>query len=99
MMENWEQDADLRRLDHPSGYWQIPQGGIDDNEKPEEAYLARNDGRRLGPIMLIYIKFLHNGLIMKFQRTIFKTPSMGKNLYWSDSKMVYFLILLRMMKT
>ena len=26
-----------RRLDHPSGYWQMPQGGIDDNEKPEEA--------------------------------------------------------------
>ena len=26
-----------RRLDHPSGYWQMPQGGIDDNEKPEES--------------------------------------------------------------
>ena len=26
-----------RRLDHPSGYWQMPQGGIDDNEDPEEA--------------------------------------------------------------
>ncbi len=26
-----------RRLDHPSGYWQMPQGGIDDNENPEEA--------------------------------------------------------------
>jgi putative (di)nucleoside polyphosphate hydrolase len=26
-----------RRLDHPSGYWQMPQGGIDLNEKPEEA--------------------------------------------------------------
>ena len=26
-----------RRIDHPSGYWQMPQGGIDDNEKPEEA--------------------------------------------------------------
>jgi putative (di)nucleoside polyphosphate hydrolase len=26
-----------RRLDHPSGFWQMPQGGIDDNEKPEEA--------------------------------------------------------------
>ena len=26
-----------KRLDHPSGYWQMPQGGIDDNEKPEEA--------------------------------------------------------------
>ena len=26
-----------RRLDHPSGLWQMPQGGIDDHEKPEEA--------------------------------------------------------------
>ena len=26
-----------RRLDHPSGYWQMPQGGIDKNENPEEA--------------------------------------------------------------
>ena len=26
-----------RRLDHPSGYWQMPQGGIDQNENPEEA--------------------------------------------------------------
>ena len=26
-----------RRLDHPSGFWQMPQGGIDDREKPEEA--------------------------------------------------------------
>ena len=26
-----------RRLDYPSGYWQMPQGGIDEYEKPEEA--------------------------------------------------------------
>ena len=26
-----------RRLDHPSGYWQMPQGGIDQNENPQEA--------------------------------------------------------------
>ena len=26
-----------QRLDHPSGYWQMPQGGIDENENPEEA--------------------------------------------------------------
>ena len=24
-----------RRLDLPSGYWQMPQGGIDDNENPK----------------------------------------------------------------
>ena len=26
-----------RRIDHPSGFWQMPQGGIDENENPEEA--------------------------------------------------------------
>ena len=26
-----------RRLDHPSGYWQMPQGGIDKDEFPAEA--------------------------------------------------------------
>ena len=26
-----------RRLDHPSGYWQMPQGGIDENENPKDA--------------------------------------------------------------
>ena len=28
-----------RRIDHPSGYWQMPQGGIDENEIPQEAVL------------------------------------------------------------
>ena len=26
-----------RRIDHPSGFWQMPQGGIDKNEIPKEA--------------------------------------------------------------
>tara|TARA_B100001123_G_C15270013_1_gene1009939 strand:- start:44 stop:505 length:462 start_codon:yes stop_codon:yes gene_type:complete len=26
-----------RRIDHPSGFWQMPQGGIDDDENPEDA--------------------------------------------------------------
>jgi len=26
-----------KRIDHPSGYWQMPQGGVDNNENPEEA--------------------------------------------------------------
>ena len=34
-----------KRLDHPSGYWQMPQGGIDKNENPEKSSMERNDGR------------------------------------------------------
>ena len=26
-----------KRLDHPSGHWQMPQGGIDENENPKKA--------------------------------------------------------------
>ena len=26
-----------KRIDHPNGFWQMPQGGIDDNENPEVA--------------------------------------------------------------
>ena len=26
-----------KRIDHPSGFWQMPQGGIDNNEDPKEA--------------------------------------------------------------
>ena len=26
-----------KRIDHPSGFWQMPQGGIDEHENPEEA--------------------------------------------------------------
>ena len=26
-----------KRLDHPSGFWQMPQGGIDEKENPEDA--------------------------------------------------------------
>ena len=26
-----------KRIDHPSGFWQMPQGGIDKHENPEEA--------------------------------------------------------------
>jgi len=26
-----------KRIDHPSGFWQMPQGGINENENPEEA--------------------------------------------------------------
>ena len=26
-----------KRIDHPSGFWQMPQGGIDENENPQEA--------------------------------------------------------------
>ena len=37
ILNNIKEILVAKRLDHPSGFWQMPQGGIDDNENPEEA--------------------------------------------------------------
>ena len=50
-----------RRLDHPSGYWQMPQGGIDEKENPEEA-VWREMMEEIGTNNLIFLKFHNNGL-------------------------------------
>ena len=37
-----------RRLDHPSGYWQMPQGGIDENatkDNSEDTVLSEKEKR------------------------------------------------------
>ncbi len=37
MLNNNKEILVGRRIDHPSGFWQMPQGGINDDENPEEA--------------------------------------------------------------
>ena len=37
VLNNKKEILVARRLDHPSGFWQMPQGGIDKDENPEEA--------------------------------------------------------------
>ena len=37
ILNNQNQILVGRRLDHPSGFWQMPQGGIDKDENPKEA--------------------------------------------------------------
>ena len=37
MLNNNKEVLVGKRLDHPSGFWQMPQGGIDELEKPKEA--------------------------------------------------------------
>ncbi len=37
ILNNQNQILVGRRLDHPSGFWQMPQGGIDNNENPKDA--------------------------------------------------------------
>jgi len=37
ILNNKKEILVARRIDHPSGFWQMPQGGIDKNENPEEA--------------------------------------------------------------
>ena len=37
MLNNNKEILVGKRLDHPSGFWQMPQGGIDEKENPKEA--------------------------------------------------------------
>jgi len=37
ILNNFNEILVGKRLDHPSGFWQMPQGGINENENPEEA--------------------------------------------------------------
>ena len=37
ILNNKKEILVAKRLDHPSGFWQMPQGGIDEHENPEEA--------------------------------------------------------------
>lgn len=51
-----------RRIDHPSGYWQMPQGGIDKNEIPEEAVwreMMEEIGNNKSKLMHISSKWLN----------------------------------------
>ena len=58
-------DTDIlvgRRIDHPSGYWQMPQGGIDKNEIPEEAVwreMKEEIGTNKAQLIKVSLKWLN----------------------------------------
>ena len=77
-----------RRLDHPSGYWQMPQGGIDENENPEEA-VWREMMEEIGTNNANFLKLQINGLNTIYLKKHLINFHGGKYM-WANAKMVHF---------
>ena len=65
-----------RRLDHPSGFWQMPQGGIDDNENPEDA-VWREMMEEIGTNEVELIKVSNQWVSYKIPEETLKTLPWG----------------------
>ena len=78
-----------RRLDHPSGYWQMPQGGIDDNEDPEEA-VWREMIEEIGTNKAKLIKVSSQWINYKIPNETLKTLPWGKKYVGQTQKWFAF---------
>ena len=78
-----------RRLDHPSGFWQMPQGGIDDNEKPEEA-VWREMMEEIGTNNAKLIKKSDKWINYKIPKATLKTLPWGKKYIGQTQKWFVF---------
>ena len=78
-----------RRLDHPSGFWQMPQGGIDDNEKPEEA-VWREMMEEIGTNNAKIIKESDQWVKYKIPNDTLKTLPWGKKYIGQNQKWFAF---------
>jgi len=77
-----------RRLDHPSGYWQMPQGGIDEDENPEEA-VWREMMEEIGTNNAELFKTSNQWVKYDIpQETLDK--NLGQDICWTNAKMVHF---------
>jgi len=62
-----------KRVDHPSGFWQMPQGGIDDNENPEEAVwreMMEEIGTNKAELIKISNKWINYNIPMETLKTL-----------------------------
>ena len=78
-----------RRLDHPSGFWQMPQGGIDDNEKPEEA-VWREMMEEIGTNKAKLIKISNQWINYEIPSDTLKTLPWGKKYIGQTQKWFAF---------
>ena len=77
-----------RRLDHPSGYWQMPQGGIDQNENPQEAVwreMMEEIGTNKAEIFKVSTQWINYDIP---QETLDKLPWGGK---WIGQTQKWFI--------
>ena len=79
-----------KRIDHPSGFWQMPQGGIDNNEIPEEA-VWREMMEEIGTNKAKLLKISKHWLNYKIpQETLNKLP-WGKKYIGQTQKWFAFI--------
>ena len=78
-----------KRIDHPSGYWQMPQGGIDDNEVPEEA-VWREMMEEIGTNKAKLIKVSSQWINYKIPNETLKTLPWGKKYVGQTQKWFAF---------
>jgi len=77
------------RLDNPSGYWQMPQGGIDKNEDPEEA-VWREMMEEIGTNNATLIKYSLEWLNYNIPENILKNLPWGKKYIGQTQKWFVF---------
>ena len=81
-----------RRLDHPSGYWQMPQGGINDNENPKEA-VWREMMEEIGTNKAKLIKISNQWINYEIPSETLKTLPWGDKYIGQTQKWFAFLFL------
>ena len=78
-----------KRIDHPSGFWQMPQGGIDENENPEEA-VWREMMEEIGTNKAELIKVSNQWIKYKIPNKTLKTLPWGKKYVGQKQKWFVF---------
>ena len=78
-----------KRIDHPSGFWQMPQGGIDENENPEEA-VWREMMEEIGTNKAELIKVSNQWIKYKIPNETLKTLPWGKKYVGQKQKWFVF---------
>ena len=78
-----------RRIDHPSGFWQMPQGGIDENEDPEEA-VWREMLEEIGTNNAKIIKISDQWIKQEIPEKTLKTLPWGKKYIGQQQKWFAF---------
>ena len=78
-----------KRMDHPSGFWQMPQGGIDKNEIPEEA-VWREMMEEIGTNNAKMIKISSQWINYEIPRETLQTLPWGKKYIGQTQKWFAF---------
>ena len=78
-----------KRLDHPSGHWQMPQGGIDENENPEKA-VWREMYEEIGTNKAIIIKKSNQWINYEIPKSTLETLPWGNKYIGQTQKWFAF---------